>query len=297
MAGTLATLAQQLNRVLPFGWRLVNVHSPLSHVVRPGPAFALLSPDAALVTLHDGHFLYVDPQDDSVSAHLIARGLWEFWVDQAVRGLVRPGDRIIEVGANVGYFTVLMASLIGSEGRITSFEANPMLADLVRRSLSLNGYLDRVMVRAEAASDTVGVLDFVTCRKSNGGGHILAGAGDFGADSIHVSAPCTTLDAAFPTGAVDLIRIDAEGAEGLVFRGARDLIARSPEIRICMEWDTVQMSARTSVVELIDFFVGERFRFWRIGKDVGLHEVKPHELAALPHSDLVLSRQDPPLRA
>ncbi|CAN5337205.1 hypothetical protein BH09PSE2_BH09PSE2_05640 [soil metagenome] len=297
MAGTLATAAQYLNRLLPFGWRLVNVYSPLAQVARPGPAFALLSPEAALVTLHDGHFLYVDPQDDSVSAHLIARGVWEFWVEQAVRGLVRPGDRIVEVGANVGYFTVLMASLIGPTGRITSFEANPLLAELVRRSLSLNGYLDRVDVRAEAASDTIGVLDFVTCRKSNGGGHILQGGGDFGTDTIHVRAPSTTLDEAFPTGSVDLIRIDAEGAEPLVFRGARGLIARSPNLRICMEWDVVQMGARVPIPELIALFQEEGFRFWRIKKDFGLEEVKPGDLAALPHSDLVLSRQAPPLRS
>ncbi len=296
MAGTVATLARGLNRILPFGWRLVNVHSPLAHVARGGPPYAQLSADVALVTLHDGHFLYVDPQDDSVSAHLIARGLWEFWVDQAVRGLVRPGDRIIEVGANVGYFTVLMASLIGPQGRITSFEANPMLAELVRRSLSLNGYLDRVDIRAEAASDKVGVLDFVTCRSSNGGGHILEGGGDFGAASIHVRAPCTTLDEAFPTGAVDLIRIDAEGAEPLVFQGARALIARSPDLRICMEWDVVQMGARVPIPDLIALFQAEGFRFWRIRKDVGLEEVAAQDLAALPHSDLVLSRQAPPLR-
>ena len=297
MAGTLATVAHHLNRILPFGWRLVNVYSPLSQVARPGPDFALLSPDAALVTLHDGHLLYVDPQDDSVSAHLIARGVWEFWVDQAVRGLVRPGDRVVEVGANVGYFTVLMASLVGPQGRIVTFEANPMLADLVRRSVSLNGYLPRVEVRAEAASDTVGALDFVTCRRSNGGGHILANAGDFGPETIHVRAPCTTLDVAFPDGAVDVIRIDAEGAEGLVFRGARDLIARSPTLRICMEWDVVQMGARTPVSEIIDLFAAEGFRFWRIRQDVGLEEVKAADLPALPHCDLVLSRQDPPLRA
>jgi FkbM family methyltransferase len=296
MAGTLARLARQVNRVLPYGWRVVNVGAPLANVARPGPPYAYLTPDSAIVTLHDGHLLYVDPQDQSVSAHLIARGAWEFWVEQAVRALVREGDRVVEVGANVGYFTIIMARLVGPAGRITSFEANPHLAELVRRSLLLNGYAGWTDVRAEAAADICGEIEFFTSPEMNGGGHIgLLHEGEV-TGRTPIRAPAVTLDSALADGPVHLLRMDAEGAEPLVLAGARELIARSPDLRLCMEWDVMQMGSRKDPGATVALLSDAGFRFWRIETSGRLEEVAAGALPGLPHSDLVVSRQGPPLR-
>lgn len=296
MAGTLARLAQRVNRVLPYGWRIINVGEPLANVARAGPAYAYLTPDSALVTLHDGHLLYVDPQDQSVSAHLIARGAWEFWVEHAVRRLLREGDRVVEVGANVGYFTIVMARVIGEAGRLTSFEANPHLAELVRRSLLLNGYAPRAEVRAQAAADQCGELEFFTSPVMNGGGHLglLHEAEVTGLQPLRV--PAVTLDSAIDAAPVNMLRMDAEGAEPLVLQGARGLIARSPDLRICMEWDVTQIGSRADPGATAQLLAAEGFRFWRIEKHGDLAEVQPGALPSLPHSDLVLSRQSPAFR-
>ena len=297
MAGTLAQLARRVNRVLPFGWRVINVDGPLANIARAGPAYAYLTPDSAMVTLHDGHLLYVDPRDQSVSAHLIARGAWEFWVENAVRALLRPGDRVIEVGANVGYFTVMMARMIGEGGRMVSFEANPHLAELVRRSLLLNGYAPRAEIRAEAAADHPGELEFFTSATMNGGGHlgIPHEAEVFGRTPVIV--PAVTLDGVLDGAPVNLLRMDAEGAEPLVLKGAQAMIARSPDLRICMEWDVTQIASRGDPAATTSALAGEGFRFWRIEKRGGLAEVQAGALPTLPHSDLVLSRQVPVFRA
>lgn len=297
MAGTLARLARRVNRVLPYGWRIINVGEPLANVARAGPPYAYLTPDSALVTLHDGHLLYVDPQDQSVSAHLIARGAWEFWVEHAVRNLVREGDHVVEVGANVGYFTIVMARLIGEGGRMVSFEANPHLAELVRRSLLLNGYSPRAEIRAEAAADREGVLEFFTSATMNGGGHlgILHEAEVSGRQPMTV--PAVTLDGVIGDRPVQVLRMDAEGAEPLVLAGAKRMIAGSPELRICMEWDVTQIGSRRDPADTVAFLTGERFRFWRIEKEGELSEVHPGALPTMPHSDLVLSRQEPAFRS
>ncbi|MES2815271.1 MAG: hypothetical protein V4720_10285 [Pseudomonadota bacterium] len=70
------------------------------------PAYHYLGPELALTRLNNGHLLYVDPQDETMSAHMIAYGYWESWIYSVVMSLISPGDRVIEVGANVGYYTM-----------------------------------------------------------------------------------------------------------------------------------------------------------------------------------------------
>src|SRR5437660_168721 len=111
------------------GWRWPSGKPRRESAIPPpavGPTarlYAYLGPDMALTQMHDGHFIYVDPADESLSAHLIGRGYWERWIESVVRGLVRPGDRVVEVGANLGYYTLIMAAAVGPTGAVHSFEA------------------------------------------------------------------------------------------------------------------------------------------------------------------------------
>jgi hypothetical protein len=103
-------------------------------------SYFYLGPDAAMTRLLDGHVLLVDPQDESVASHLIAHGYWESWISDVVRRIVGPGDRVLEIGANFGYYTVAMARRVGADGSVVAFEANPQIAALLRRTVVFNGY-------------------------------------------------------------------------------------------------------------------------------------------------------------
>ena len=80
-----------------------------------------------MTRLTDGHHLFVDTRDRTVGTHLIAHGFWEQWIHHVVCQLVRPGDKVVEVGANFGYYTIALAVMAGCEGHVTAFEANPRL--------------------------------------------------------------------------------------------------------------------------------------------------------------------------
>lgn len=75
---------------------------------------------------------------------------------QAMARVLRPGMRCLDLGANVGYFTLLMADAVGPSGRVAAVEANPRLADLLGRTVDVNGFGDRVTVTQRAASDRSG---------------------------------------------------------------------------------------------------------------------------------------------
>lgn len=265
-------------------------------VVPPPPApepqrYFPLADDMGLTRLLDGHFLYVDPMDETVASHLIARGYWEDWIHRAVCALVRPGDHIVEVGANFGVYTVAMARLTGPAGSILTFEANPRLAGLVKRSVHFNGYSPTTEVVAKAAADKPGSISFAISRSNAGGGAISSQDRALGADGELIHVETVTLDSV-ATQDVRFIRMDAEGSEPLILRGAQRLLKRK-DIVVCMEWDVVQMAGRANVDQFIAWLAGMGFRFWRIQYDGSLLEIPAGLANALPACDVVMSRNVP----
>jgi FkbM family methyltransferase len=250
-----------------------------------------ISADMGIARLTDGHFVYVDPLDEAVGAHLIARGYWESWIHKAVCDLVQPGDHIIEVGANFGVYTLAMARLIGEEGSLLSFEANPDLAALVERSIKFNGYAGRARLVAKAAADAPGELSFGVSRRNAGGGTLSTDPSGLGTDSRLITVPAARLDDEADQD-VRLIRMDAEGSEPLILRGARRLLKR-PDIVVIMEWDIIQMASRTDVPDYVAWLSGMGFRFWKIQFDSTLLEVPAAGMATLSSCDVVMSREPP----
>ena len=255
--------------------------------------YAYLSPEVALTQLYDGHFVFVDPADDEMACQIIANGFWEMWTDRVVRNLVRPGHRVIEVGANHGYYTLIMASLIRESGRLDCFEANPQIAKLLTRSVEFNGYAPRVTVHAVAAGNEPGMVQFSASRHRSGSGHLLVQSQVFAEDTMELSVPMVRLDDVIGNGPVDVIRIDAEGAEPLILEGARQILLGSPNIVICMEWGVAMMSARRNVGDFIAELRGFGFRFWKIEHDSSLVELTDAVLMAVELCNILVARDHP----
>ena len=250
-----------------------------------------LGPDQALVKLDNGLFLYVDPQDDHMSARIIADGHWESWVHACVLGLLKSGDRVIEVGANLGYYAVAMAQKVGPGGFLTSFEANPRIAALTQKSLAFNGFAARSRVIPQAALNEPGEISFVVSRRNSGGGFVTYWEGQPYEDGVVLKVPAVRLDDTV-SGPIDMIRIDAEGSEPFILRGAEAILKANRDIVLCLEWSVEQMGSRTSVSEFVDWLSDMGFGFWRMGFDSSLQPVAPADMAGLDLCDVVMSRRD-----
>jgi FkbM family methyltransferase len=262
----------------------------------PARLYAYLGPDVALTQLVGGLFLFVDPGDADVSSHMIGRGYWEMWVDNTLARLLRPGDRVAEVGANLGFYTVKMAAAIGPTGRLDSFEANPALARLVARSVEFNGFTPHTGVHAQAAGDRAATVQFQFARNSSGSGHLGTEARHPDLPFQPMDVPMVRLDDVLPAGPLNLIRIDAEGAEPLVLAGGAAVIDRSPDLRICMEWGVDMMAQMADVPGFIAWLRAKGFGFWRIAHDETLVAMDDAALIAAPLCDVLLSRGDPMAR-
>jgi FkbM family methyltransferase len=148
--------------------------------------------------------------------------------------VVRPGQVVWDVGANVGLFSFAAASAAGSAGHVLAIEADAALAGLLRRSAAANPAHAPVQVLSAAVSDEVSVARFHIARRNRATSH-LDGYGTTMTGGVRYTelVPTVTLDwlaAHFP--APDVLKIDVEGAELTVLAGAPEVLGHLPTI-IC----------------------------------------------------------------
>jgi FkbM family methyltransferase len=138
-----------------------------------------------------------------------------------LKTLVRPGGVIVEAGANIGVFTVLMAKLAGESGRVYAYEPQRIIHQLLCANIALNGLLNVHTYHAGAgAKEAVATIAPVDYRKDgNFGGVELSPLGATGE-----RVPVLTLDEHFSDRRLDLLKIDAEGMEQAILSGAKRTI-------------------------------------------------------------------------
>lgn len=198
---------------------------------------------------HGGHALFVSPD---AALRLWRRDLaaMDPLLLRLAAELIRPGDTVWDVGANVGLFAFAAAFAAGRSGRVVAVEADDWLASLVRRSASsaAPAYAP-VDVLAAAVADRTGVLDLHIASRGRAGNHlgVLAGSTQTGGHREARKVPAVTLDgllADFPPPRV--LKIDVEGAEALCLRGAERLLAEVRPVLLCevAEENAAEVGAR-----------------------------------------------------
>lgn len=128
--------------------------------------------DTALTRVLGRYQMFIDTRDNTISPHLVLEGYWEMWVTEAMLRVIRPGMTCLDIGANLGYFSVLMADLVGPTGRVLAFEPNLDMASRARRSLSING-MSWATLHEVALGGHDGDMVFEADPNAPGGGHML----------------------------------------------------------------------------------------------------------------------------
>ncbi len=245
-----------------------------------------------------GHLIYVDASDLNIAPSLLMRGIWEPHVTRALLAELRPGMRYVEVGSNCGYFTLLAGERVGPQGRGFAFDANRRLVDLTRRSLRVNG-MYWMSVEPSAVSDRCGTAALHVRAHELGSANLYtAKHPDSDPSDITqaetIEVPITTLDDFFAAdpAPVDVLRIDAEGSEPAILRGARKLLARSPNAKILLEfYPRMLRAASQDPRAFLESLAGDGYRIREItprgvvSADVGELAARTDALA-----DLLLDR-------
>jgi FkbM family methyltransferase len=254
-----AALATDLRAMQELRDEVQRLHTPLAAIEKYSSITARrvavnCGPDEVLVRTEVGYVM-CSTTDPAVIAFLMEAGEMEPGVRVLISRLLGPGDVFIDVGANLGLHTLGAARAMQGEGRVVAFEPYEPTFNLLSKTLFINGFAGVVEAHCAAVSDHSGSQPLFLGKTS--GHHSL-----FPLDGLPsstgdaVATPLVTLDTALATGTPpSLIKIDVEGAELDVINGARETLARSPDVGLIVEFGPPHL-ARTgrSVAEWFTTF-------------------------------------------
>jgi len=170
--------------------------------------------------------MYVDSNDTIIARNLISSGRWEAYETELFCQSIKPHMTILDVGANLGYYSLVAAKILNGTGQVIAFEPVPRNYQLFLKSIQRNQFKNIILVR-EALSNINGTREvFLDTRNY--------GACSFSEKNVGESSPITvetlTLDSCLSklgVHRVDLLKVDVEGAEALVLEGAKQTLQQT----------------------------------------------------------------------
>lgn len=208
---------------------------------------------------------------------------------------VRPGMRVLDVGSNLGLYSVLVARLAGPSGRMICFEPDAVLHSALKRNLANNG-LERAETHAVALGAAAAALEFHRSIINSGDNHLGEEPGALFLRRTTISV--VRLDDYLPGLDLDLVKLDVQGWELNVLRGMPLTLARNPGLQLYFEFsDLGQARSGSSWQELITFLRQAGFRIFhplqhREFDDDQLMEIA-RSLGRRGYTNLLASRQPP----
>lgn len=172
--------------------------------------------------------LFVHAADRVMTPALEADGTWEPAECAWLTGALRAGDTFLDVGANIGFMSLLAGKIVGAGGRVICIEPEARNLELLRANLRRNGV--RAEVHALAAHTAASFLPLVVNEENRGDHRVLEGA------SADIQVPCARLDEILAGERIDVAKIDTQGADHLAIEGMRGLFERNPAVRLLSEF-------------------------------------------------------------
>jgi FkbM family methyltransferase len=228
---------------------------------RPSSAFVMHMAEEA-----GGYPFHCDLRD-TISREVCFTGCYEPQESALVRSILRPGMSFVDVGANWGYFTLLAASLVETNGRVLSLEPDPRLFSILKENVT-RGCLDQVTPLQVAAAHETGILSLA--------GYTEAG-GNFGISRITVSSDeqegvfqvqSDSLDHLLELHgmlSVDLMKMDIEGGEVFAIPGLDKSLTSRKIKRLLLELHPIQLAEHGSTVSAItDKLQSAGYKGWTI---------------------------------
>jgi len=242
---------------------------------------------------------YVNPKQ-FVENRICFFGVWEPQITDLISSLLKPGDIVIDIGANIGYFTLLASGLVGSKGKVYAVEASESTRQRLNRNLEINRCTNSVVVPYAAWSES-GETNFFTNDADRGGSSLR----ELGGSKPMERVALRRIDSIIPRQDyehVRLIKVDIEGAECQALEGLSSLLsANSNVLVVCEVEDRKLAGLGRSAADLFALLASFGFRPFEIPNNYDVLEYlrRPKAVELLPLSEaptrdayVLFSRQD-----
>lgn len=197
-------------------------------------------------------------------------------LDMLCMKILRPGDIVFDVGANIGYTSLLFSTQVGEAGKVVAVEPSRRSYELMTRALRDR---NNVVCLNLAASDQPGEIAFFVPKSLDLASCLPVAGAD------HLQVQCDTVDRiADIHGAPNFVKIDVEGYEPNVFRGMSKTLGHDP--RPIVIFEALSVKAVKECLTILDGLSKNSYMYYRVGKDDGtLHEdlaIGTNDYLALP---------------
>lgn len=177
----------------------------------------------------EGNRIYLDKQD---SLFLSIRGYHEKTATRIARGSIKEGDTVIDIGANIGYYTLLFAKWVGPTGKVYAFEPEPTNFQLLEKNVKANNYKN-ITIFQKAVSDKNDKLSFYISDESSAANQLFKPQ----KFSQIIDVDSVKLDECLPIDEkINFIKLDIQGAEGTAIKGMNSILKNNSNTVIMQEW-------------------------------------------------------------
>ena len=212
----------------------------------------------------DGKRIWLNLADRHVSMGGLV-GTWEEPETRFMRDTLRPGQVVVDVGANIGWFSLVASECVGPTGRVHAFEPQARVFRYLARTVAENDLLGRVLPYEMALSDRWGTADLAWNPDSANMGHAWLGQ-DAPAGGSLGSVRTGVLDDLMGGAPVHFLKIDAEGAEALVLSGAREILkTQRPVVMLEILPKFLERVSGAAPQAILDLFAQAGYR----GREIG----------------------------
>lgn len=225
-------------------------------------------PRRLVTRTHFGGRFAVDTQD-LIQRYLYMFGVWEPHLTHWLQQRLKPGDVFVDVGANIGYFSVLGSSLAGDSGMVVAVEASPTFHRRLAEHARLNdcGNLRAISAAASDRSETLRLT--LASSRNMGANSVVPYDGPVESEVDVEAHPLPQLLSAQELEQARVIKIDVEGAEGAVVRGLKPALVRlRPDSEVVVEVTPERMHALgDSADDLLRTFMDRGFHVYRLANE------------------------------
>lgn len=215
-----------------------------------------------IVNVALGAKLKIYTKDPGIGLPLLVKHSYEPKQTQLFLDIISPGNVVLDIGANVGYYTILSSSKVGNKGRVFAFEPNPETFKLLSENVKLN-QCSNVTLEKKAISNVVGRV-YLDCQRFNKGDSSIS---HYKSDKT-LTTESITLDCfvkTYPQVFVDVIKMDIEGSEIMVLNAARTAFNRWKSCKLFIEYNPSSLSRYGgSEKELISLIQNHGFKITKI---------------------------------
>lgn len=243
--------------------------------------------------VHDFEMFVDSPDTLGLKKH----GSWHSALRKIAIQYIKKGDIALDVGAMIGYFTIIFSKLVGEDGKVFAFEPHPGNFDILKKNIEIN-HCKNVIPIQKALSNKNGRVR-LHCYDSNKGKNIIFHFDDKYNEFIPVET--IRLDNYFEkyNGRINFIKIDAEGADMAVVQGMGDLIEINKDIKIVTEYWPLGLSRFGYKPEnYLELLKGYGFELYETVRERGLlpttisQLLKKYPAGKSGHTDLFCMRKN-----